>query len=385
VPARSPEIHPNPEVLKWARESSGWSVDEISSKLKLDTSTYRSFESGDKPIRLTTLEALGEYFKRPVAVFFLPSAPKEPAPPTDFRFLPTALRRFDKKTILAMRRAQRLQNVARDLLQRVGRPTEPRMGEARLDNDPEEVALEERKRFGIPLENQAQWRSAASAFEEWRAAIEDLNVLVFRFGMPVDNARGFSLSDATPFVIVVSSADAPAARIFTLMHEYAHLLLKTSGICIPQLTGTRQVNITHVEQWCNRFSAALLVPRELFSAKIDWKAMAEPGPQLSQFLSDASSRLRVSRQVVLRRMFDLQLIAKKTYNAEMQKLIASTKIPKGGGFTLPDRRCIFENGRLFTSIVLESRTRGIITTRDVSDYLSLPAKHLRSIQSLVAA
>ena len=43
--------------------------------------------------------------------------------------------------------------------------------------------------------------------------------------MPVDDARGFSLTDGEPYVIVVNSADADRARLFTLFHEYAHILL----------------------------------------------------------------------------------------------------------------------------------------------------------------
>ena len=46
--------------------------------------------------------------------------------------------------------------------------------------------------------------------------------------MPIEDARGFSLTEVEPFVIVVNESDAPNAKIFTLFHEYGHILLNQS-------------------------------------------------------------------------------------------------------------------------------------------------------------
>ena len=53
--------------------------------------------------------------------------------------------------------------------------------------------------------------------------------------MDIKDARGFALADGYPKVILVNSRDEPRPHLFTLLHEYAHLLLKTDGLCLTNL------------------------------------------------------------------------------------------------------------------------------------------------------
>jgi transcriptional regulator with XRE-family HTH domain len=110
---RSPEADVKPEVLKWARESSGWTVEEIAGKLKVPVQAYREWEASGKGMRITHLEGLSHHFKRPLEVFFLPRPPAEPRPPRDFRFLPGKRDTFEKKTLLAFRHARWLMDADR--------------------------------------------------------------------------------------------------------------------------------------------------------------------------------------------------------------------------------------------------------------------------------
>jgi len=52
-----------------------------------------------------------------------------------------------------------------------------------------------------------------------------MNILVFQFSMPIEDARGFALTDMNPNVIVVNSKDSIEARLFSLMLEFGHILL----------------------------------------------------------------------------------------------------------------------------------------------------------------
>jgi ribosome-binding protein aMBF1 (putative translation factor) len=42
------EVTINPEIIKWARESAGFSVEEISKKLKISKENFEKIESGTK-------------------------------------------------------------------------------------------------------------------------------------------------------------------------------------------------------------------------------------------------------------------------------------------------------------------------------------------------
>ena len=378
MPQHSPEVSPKPAVLKWARESSGWTIPEISKKLKVDPQVLVSWESGGQPTTFKHLEAIAKYYKRPLAALFLPSPPLEPPPPTDFRIIPGTRGRFAKKTLLAIRRSVRLQSIARELLTSLGRDLAPNIGVANPSDDPERVAVIERGRIGASLSLQEQWIDERQAFTAWREIIEAHNIYIFSLSMPLDDARGFSLAEQRPLAIVINSADALNARIFTLFHEFGHLLLRKPGICTPQGEWSKHAHLDDIEKWCNLFAAAFLMPPDIFKQQFD------PSIPTSEFLVSISRGYKVSRQVALRRMLTLGLISRKRYWEEMEQLTQSVTIQKKGGRSSPDKQCIRENGPSFTRLVLESKERGFITKTDDAQYLGLRLMYLYKVRSLLA-
>ena len=46
--SRSFEVDVNPNIIKWARESAGWSIEEIAVKLKTSVENYKRIKSGLK-------------------------------------------------------------------------------------------------------------------------------------------------------------------------------------------------------------------------------------------------------------------------------------------------------------------------------------------------
>jgi len=117
-----------------------------------------------------------------------------------------------------------MQSLANELKKDLNEVISPKIQISALTDDPIRSAREERERMKIDIEQQFLWQNAYQAFNSWKDAIEQLNILVFQFNIPVENARGFSLIDSNPPVIAVSSKDNILARIFTLFHEYAHII-----------------------------------------------------------------------------------------------------------------------------------------------------------------
>ena len=82
-------IRIEPSILIWARESLGLTLAEVALKLDKDRDTIQQWEYGNAYPTLAQLEQLAyKIYKRPLAVFFLPKAPKETTPKQDFRTLP---------------------------------------------------------------------------------------------------------------------------------------------------------------------------------------------------------------------------------------------------------------------------------------------------------
>ena len=68
----------NPDILKWARERSGYTVRAIATALKKDVSIINDWESGERALTYVQLETLADKYKRPIAIFFFPEVPEEP-------------------------------------------------------------------------------------------------------------------------------------------------------------------------------------------------------------------------------------------------------------------------------------------------------------------
>ena len=82
----SERIPVNPEVLRWARETAGFDIDDVVEKIKrkrVTPVTIKSWEKGTTSPTYAQLERLAyEIYKRPLALFFFPKPPQEETPPT---------------------------------------------------------------------------------------------------------------------------------------------------------------------------------------------------------------------------------------------------------------------------------------------------------------
>jgi Zn-dependent peptidase ImmA (M78 family)/transcriptional regulator with XRE-family HTH domain len=386
---RSPQVTTGSGVLQWARESAGWTAEEVAAGLKVRPQTVGQWESGERLPTLRTLEWLAKHYKRPLAALLLPAPPQEPQPPEDFRSLPDTdpTAPVSKETSLALRRARRLQRIAAELLAELGQPVAAHLRTAKASDDPEAVAQEARMSLGVPPEVQLQWSSPHAAFTAWREAVEAQNILVLRLPLPVQEARGFSLTDGEPPTIVVSSADAINGRLFTLFHEYAHLLLRRAGICNPDVCAHGEQG-GEIERWCNHFAGALLLPASLLRGQAELAAR-NGAVALSQVAAAVSRRCKVSEHVVLRRMLLGRLLSGGAYREESRRLARETEaqVPrKGAPFAPPpEKRCLQEKGRLFVSTVMEGQRRDLVTHSEATDLLGIRLPHYDKLEWLVGS
>src|SRR5262249_42275290 len=65
----------NPDVLRWAREIAGYTLEEISKKQSL--SKFSKWEAGEAAPTYAQLEKIADTLHRPIALFFFPAPPEE--------------------------------------------------------------------------------------------------------------------------------------------------------------------------------------------------------------------------------------------------------------------------------------------------------------------
>ncbi|MDH4129555.1 MAG: ImmA/IrrE family metallo-endopeptidase [Spirochaetota bacterium] len=360
----------NPKMLKWARETSGKSIESIAQKMKKDIDCIEKWEIGDEKPTLRQAEKLAKYYKRPMAVFYLTKQPEESILPNNFRTLPYDVpHSFSSETLLVIRRAKRLQEIYIELLKETGKSISPiQIPRAKLTDSPELFANNLRRQEKLSVSNQKDWKDEYQALKEWRKWFEDKGILVFMLSMPMEEGRGFLLTDNLVPAIILNTKDSVHGRIFSLFHEYAHLMLQ-------QEFNRYQNNLSDIELFCNSFAASFLVPEESL------KSQMSDNYELDIQVFNLSKSFKVSQEVVLRRMLHVKLIDYQLFNQKLQSLSAKSSVT-GGRISQP-KKCIRDNGKPFVNLVLDAYRDQRITYSDVSDFLNVKLKHIGEIERLL--
>ncbi len=256
----STAAHIEPAVLRWARESAGYSLRQAADEIAVEKWYLELVEAGGELLTLREAERAADAYARPLAALFLPSPLDEEPQEVQFRRLPGAPEPpWGAEVQLTTRKVSERQQAALeiydvleerppwlDVLERFA--TAPR-------NSLPEVA---REVMGVSREDQRGWtQDPYASFRGWRAAIEGLGILVMQEGpVPVEQMRGFASIEPPEIpAIFVNNKDDPRARAFTVVHEFGHIVLSGRGEPIGEPT----------ERWCEEFAGQVVMPTNWFA------------------------------------------------------------------------------------------------------------------------
>lgn len=245
-----------PAVLEWSIDQDGRSRSELAATLKVDGAELEAWLAGEIQPRVGEVSKIAKVLHRPRVFFFLPEPPATAAMPSGFRHPPgIGARKVSSSVLVEARRAKRLQRAIASTVADHDRPGVPL---ATVKEPPAITADAARKWLGVaPGE---RWADEYEALRRWRGALEAAGILVFDLQLGKDEVRGFAdWDERAPMIVVNSTSVSPPARIFTLGHELAHLLLREATACLEPSGGNLTIN-TRTEQWCERFAAALIMP-----------------------------------------------------------------------------------------------------------------------------
>lgn len=378
-----------PSLLTWARRSAGFTTEDAAKKAQITTERLESWERGESRPTVNQLRNLARIYKRPLSVFYLPEPPKDFEALRDYRRLPDATAPRESPELRAeIRRALYRREVVLELAEDWEDAPSQLEASVSLSEHSEDVGTRVRDLLGASPEEQESWVDERAALSNWRSALEELGVLVFQApGIGVDEMRGFSLTERPFPVIVVNVKDSPRGRIFSLMHEFTHILLHDSGLCDFDEQEPRPPEMQRIERFCNRVAASALIPKDDLLAQ----ALVAEKPDQTIWspdeLRELSSRYKVSQQTVLGRLFTLQKANEGFYWQSVRRLRKEyeewTSPTSSGGFQPPPQKAVNNAGQLFSQLVLDSYNNERITAGDLSDYLEVRLKHLSTIEELV--
>lgn len=369
-----------PELLVYARVEAGLSLEAAAKKIPVKPERLLACEEGRERLTINQLRTLSNAYKRPLAFFYLPQPPPRTQTLRDFRRLPDEIKEDESPALKhEIRRARYRRQVSLDLYDDLGEEPPTFTATTSLKANPDNVAGEIRELLKVSQEEQYALRNEREAFSRWRNAIEESGVLVFQASrIERSEMRGFSISEAVLPIIVVNIKDVLQARLFTMLHELTHLMLRTGGLCNLE-------EFQEIEVFCNRVAGAVLVPQEWL---LNERVMREGGQQdewEEAIIQSLARRYSVSREVIIRRLLIANYATPDFYQRKREEYRREfeNRTPAEGGFAPPDVLAVSYVGRKFVQLVLDSYHQDKITTSDVSDYLEVRVTHLRKIEKAV--
>ena len=378
APVRAPV---NPLVLRWARTQAGYGIDQVAARLKKAPGVIESWEDGSQQPTVNQLRDLSVLYRRTPAFFFLSEPPEDRGTerPPDFRsrkdaqVSPAILREISK----AEERRRHYIELSR--YPEVSPDYEPPNPLPDIGPDlrrhTDKVARRARALVDVSIDEQFRFESDGQGLRTWIVALERIGVLVFQMSrVPLEEGRGLSLYREQHPMILLNGADDQGARIFTLFHEFAHLLSHSSGLCDV-------FNDSEVEQYCNRFAASFLLPEVEFLNALGRRPSIEAIP-------DLASRFLVSQSAVAIRMRNFGLISQADVDghlAEARRIWLEAKErqrarkKKGGP---PHHKTHLRNlGENYVSTVLRAMDAEAISPVDAAYFLEAKLSTVEQMRS----
>ena len=358
----------NPKILTWARQRAGLSENVLAEKAQVNVEKVISWEDGTKKPTFNQAQKLAQVTHTPFGYFFLLQPPEEKLPIPDLRTVGSIkLQEVSTELIDTLKNIMLKQEWYKEYLIYQGAEALSFVGSFNLNSSINDVAEDIRKVLGVEPPKQGTW-------EEYHKKLldgaESAGILIMRSGIVGNNThrklsvhefRGFAISDPIAPLVFINNSDAPTAKLFTLIHELAHIWIGASGISDLD-------NHNKEEAFCNKVAGEFLVPERLFYRY--WKNENN----LLDNLMEIVSHFHVSKLVAAKRALDLGVIDssiyRKFYQAEMEKY----KNNKGSGGSYYNT-ANSKNGNLFSKAVITEVLSGHLLYRDAGKLLDVnPSK-----------
>ncbi len=368
----------NPDIIKWARERSGYTLKEVAKSLNKDVETISNWESGEGAPTYAQLEKLADKCKRPIALFFFPEVPQEPDLVKRLALRSSEIEELSPNIRLLLRHAAARQlslmelnmgvnlsetKIVRDFHAQIGAPVT-------------DIARRVREYLDISVETQACWKTPVEALEIWRDLIEDKGIFVFKDAFQEDFIDGFSLVHEQFPVIYLNNSRPHARQIFSLFHELAHLLLQRNGI-------TRGVKIggENIERFCNRFAAEFLVPSADLETRLNFRAYDDAAIKM------LARHYKVSRPVILLKLIDRGILKpvdykrmtkkwQQEYASKLEKLAERKKSSGGNPY---NTRAVYLGCR-FMELAFSKYRQGECSIEELAEHLNVKVKNLPKLE-----
>jgi Zn-dependent peptidase ImmA (M78 family)/transcriptional regulator with XRE-family HTH domain len=309
-------VNVNPEIIRWARETAGLSIEEACEKLHIDdTKTtlaidrLKKIETGEISPSRTLLLNMANQYHRPLVVFYMEKPPQKGNRGQDFRSLPNGLPQGTNALVDALvRDILARQSIIRAGLEDEEETTQLTFVKCMRVEDGRNALIESiTKYLKFDLQEFRKKSSPQEAFTYLRTCVESLGVFVLLKGdlgshhtaLGLEAFRGFAISDNIAPFIVINDKDSKAAWSFTLIHELVHIWLGHTGI-------SNSDDENSIEKLCNDIAGELLLPsKDFFNLE---PIFAKNFDEITTYISSFAEKNNISSSMIAYKAYRAGLI-----------------------------------------------------------------------------
>lgn len=380
----------NPEVLKWARIDAALSLQEAADRLGFKSSRKSeasdkllAIESGEVEVSKTQLENMSRVYRKSLLVLYSSEIPKKQVIATDYR----------KRNSSVTSREDALLNtllldysVRQSILKNSITEDEDYKPLSYIGSLTDKASSETIKKLivditGFDLNAYRKTKNIGDAFNYARKCVENAGIFVILVAdlgnyytkLDTNVFRGFSLVDDYAPMVVINSNDGKGALVFTLFHEFTHLILGESSISNGDDTN-------EIEKLCDQVAADILT-NESDYASFNLDPNADFYHALA-LVEEFANEMKLSYTAVAYNLLKRELIDKQLYEQledyYREKFIADKEKKSKGS---PNYHVLknYQNGKFLTGIVSDLLGDGLMTYRDASKVLGTKQMTLHTL------
>ena len=373
----------NCEVLKWARERTPLKIEEISLRMKeFSSEQIENWENGTEYPSINQAKKLCNLYDIPFAALYLSKLPN--VDNTSYIDRRTYMDNLDGDISYELwkeiNRLKSCRECAIELLnldeyRNVIKDINPNFSTNNISTNIREIFSIE-----MPFKNKTAYSN--NAFNYFRNKIESRGVMVLQIeNISIKEIRGISLNYEILPIIAVNKNDSDRAKVFTLFHEIAHLVRRTSNLCLIDFNEREDEE----EKICNNLAANILIPEITLDSIINGKDLSD-----DRVITNLSDRYAVSKFVIIKRLYDLNKIDFVLYKSKYEKYLdifnEIKKIKKKQGqkiIVTQDKKLISSSGKLYPKIILDAYYEGKISFGEVCNTLNVNSRYIDNIERMV--
>lgn len=380
-----------PAIISWAIQRSGLNYSQIEKSLKATEEQITAWEKGKSYPPFNKAIRLAEILRVPFGYFFLDTPPKLEVPLPDFRTFTDSERISPTLDFLELLNSVLAQHDwYKEYAVEQGAKPLSFVSKFTIKDEVINVAKDIRQTLAMNNGIRKQAGSWSDYLSKLTKSAESKGIIVMRSGVVGNNTKrtlsvnefqGFAITDPVAPLVFINSRDFDSAKIFTLLHELAHIWIGQSGISNPDEAQIEKLNLTkiqtskrnaEIESFCNAVAAEALVPKEEFSELIDGRNEIEQFEKLARHFF-------VSTLVILRRARELDKINVGLFIKlldEARKRVTVRKKGGGGNYyvTVEARN----SSKIFDAVISDVQHGGT-TFREAAKLLNMKVPTLAKV------